>query len=414
MPSQVANESRDARCLYVIWSNGRHCEEQILRDIAERFEILQVFEVIWSAKHAVDNFQRFYADIDIRGIYHGFSKGKGPFIAVTVVDPEPVYEERTTSRGPRFINGRFLDAKKLYREWAGEYPVHCTENTWENNRDMYMLFGMDMEQHRAAITGPWNGTITQVERDLTGADGWESEEQLFATLNRTVDYVVATGPAATVLKASGEDINILARDGRALHTVLSPFPPEPCPIGGKYRIKVAGISIPVGLRHPDDGFFPTDFANRLLGSRELVEDGSFRPAKRPGFVALAYHYLVHQPRTSESQRRCLVLMAADLGKSGWTPDAVSESASARKLLEEELTDCGVEVVMPKDAAVYFNSRIAGKGSYLLTILLPLFRQTVVWSVQKLACGARTFYWQGRDQLLLALPSVRAIKRWVTG
>ena len=68
MQQERTGASGVASCLYVIWSKGRHQEARILEDLGSRFEIRQVFEVEWSGKYAVDNFQRFYGDIDVRGI----------------------------------------------------------------------------------------------------------------------------------------------------------------------------------------------------------------------------------------------------------------------------------------------------------------------------------------------------------
>ena len=98
--------------LFVLWEKSRRVEDRILEDLEQRFELLHAYEVRWTPARVPANFQRFYSDLDVRGVDHVLNKGAGPFLAVTLVDHEPAVEPRMTARGRRLVNARFLEANR--------------------------------------------------------------------------------------------------------------------------------------------------------------------------------------------------------------------------------------------------------------------------------------------------------------
>ncbi|MHC4958491.1 MAG: hypothetical protein ACYTGN_08950 [Planctomycetota bacterium] len=396
-------------CLFVLWANGRHCESRIVADLRERFEVRQVVEITWTPGRVADNFQRFYGDIAVRGVYHTLAKGAGPFLAVTVSDPEPRVEDRMTSRGPRTVNGRFLDAKTAYRQWAGELTIHSTETDQETDRDLLMLFGVSANAHFALEPG---AAVESLERDLTGAGGWSSEGELFRVLNSAVGYVVTGAVPASPLLGSGASIELVTDDERTLRTVLGASPRDARPPAGRYRVDVSGRRIEIGIRRPGDGFFPDGWGERFLASRELHADGYYRPPDRDAFDALAYATLLHRKAPTEAERARLVSLASELGLPGWTPEALADARTARELLSTLLRPHGSVCAPPLDRTVFFNHSVAGSGwptraTAGLTRLAARVGRGISGSL-------RTAYWQTRDRLLIAFPAVRSFKRWVTG
>lgn len=400
--------------LFVIWSKGRHREEEILRDLGERFHISDVYEITWSAKNVIRNFQRFYADIDVRGIYHSIKKGAEPFIAITVTDTSPKLQNCMTSRGVRFVNSRFLEAKATYRSWAGEYLVHSSENDWESNRDMFMLFGKDMTSYLRTTHGPWDGKVKKIDQDLTGTRGWSTEEELISALNRSVEYVVVPGVDHSIFLGSNELVNILTESARAAHAVMAAKPSEFSAMGGTYRVHISGVSVDVGIRFPGDGFLPEPLAKKLLASRSHFHDKPFYPDKRTAFSAMAYQFLLHNPAVSEAQSRRMILATSGLGMSGWTPEAISDTRSARHLLKDELSEYSAEISKPYDAAVYFNRRMDDKEFNLISMAKSSFRNIVIQPIQAIKRIANLTYWQSRDILIREFPGLRTLKRWVAG
>src|SRR5215213_8160135 len=176
--------------VFVIWEKARGASDRILAHVADRFDVLHVYDVHWSRSLVTQNFRRFYSDVDVRGIAHLDVKGAGPFLAVTVLDRAPLMEERVTARGLRLVNSRFVDAKLTVRAWTSEYAVHSGENEWENARDLTMLLGEDPRSHLERSPVPWDGHVERLDRDVVGARGWASSGELFRVLNEAELYAV--------------------------------------------------------------------------------------------------------------------------------------------------------------------------------------------------------------------------------
>jgi hypothetical protein len=398
-------------CLFVLWSNGRHAEDRIVADLHERFDVHRVHEITWTPGRVADNFRRFYGDLPVRGVYHRLAKGRGPFLALSVFDPEPVIEERMTSRGPRTLNARFLDAKTAYREWAGKLTVHCTETEQETNRDLLMLLGADTKSHFALAPDP---RVEPLARDLTGAEGWSSEGELFRVLNHAARYVVTGAVPAGPLLGSGACIELLTDDERTLRTVLGATPRDARPVSGRYRVTVAGRRIEIGVRSPGDGFFPDGWSERFLASRELHADGYYRPPDRDAFDALAYTTLLHRPRPQEAERARLVSLASELGLQGWTQDALADASRARELFATILDAHGSACARPVDRTVFYNHGIAGSDWPGVRRAVSGLARAAAGVGRGVGGSLRTAYWRTRDRLLVAFPAVRRLKRLVTG
>ena len=71
--------------LFVVWANARHLQDDILAELGRRFRISGVRELYWTRQLVTANFQRFYSDLDLRGVYHRLNKGAGPFLAISGV-----------------------------------------------------------------------------------------------------------------------------------------------------------------------------------------------------------------------------------------------------------------------------------------------------------------------------------------
>lgn len=178
--------------LFVIWEKARVIQEKILEDITKHFTILKQYEITWTRRLVPSNYQRFCGtrlgdELDIK-----IEKcGKGEFLLVIVRDENPVYEARDTFHGRESVNKNMFDAKYRYRDWTGLYiGVHATDNTRETNHDLTMLIGKNVEDFLATCK---DSMVEKLYRDLEGAEGWNSIEQLFYVLNNTVRYAVMRG-----------------------------------------------------------------------------------------------------------------------------------------------------------------------------------------------------------------------------
>jgi len=380
--------------LFVLWSNGRHVEDRILADLERRFELVGLYEVVWSAEHAVQNFRRFYSDLPVRGVYHALAKGRRPFLAAVVLDRHPEVAERDTSRGRRVVNAHFLEAKTEYRQWAGELTIHCTETPFETRRDLTMLLGTNAPFPESLAADARPGRPERLVKDPVGAGGWTSEAELIEVLNRSVAYVMTGAPGhgtpGDLLHRPG--VSLLTDDYLTLHAVLDARPRVARPHGGPFRVRIGGRWVDVRLRFVGDGFYDAAWAADLLASRRQDGTGPYRPSEEDGFAALVYDGYAHPPGRSEHDGARLTRLASEAGISDWP--ATSTSAQAVDAwMERWLEARGYTSVEPRDPSVL----VRGRSS------LP---RRLSWWVDRVRHAVRGTYWRARDQVLLRAPWIR--------
>lgn len=409
--------------LFVIWHNSRREEKRILGDLNKLFEVHTVHEVHWSPELVEQNYQRFYSDLDVRGVYHVFNKGAGPFLAITLVDRSPSHEDRMTSRGSRTVNGRFLDAKLRYREWLGGLGVHCGETAWETKRDLRMLLGIEANCGSEA-SNRWNGEIQTLRRDVTGARGWDSAADVFSALNVGVDYIVIGDAAlpedrssrATSLMGGAHPTQLLTDQYHALHTVLNarPLLGSPPPAGGSFAVSIAGRTVVVGLRIVGDGFVDPRLAKECLAARELGEDGVYRASAKDAFATFCYRAVVHTPCLSAEDKAQIAAMAQSLGLAGWSQAELADPLRAKERLDELLRARGCSYTRPRDPTVFVNFEALGSRWPLANRAFGAARRWC-YSILRGAAGfAKASYLRTRDRCLRRAPALRRLKSALVG
>jgi hypothetical protein len=401
--------------LFVIWHNSRREDKRILADLSQLFDVLTVHEVHWSPELVELNYQRFYSDLDVRGVYHLFNKGAGPFLAITLVDRSPAQEDRMTSRGSRRVNARFLDAKLRYREWLGGLGVHCGETAWETKRDLRMLLGVAAGSESASTR--WNGEIQTLRRDVTGARGWESAAEVFAALNVGVDYVVigeavslgSSEPAS--LSGGALPTQLLTDNYHALYTVLNarPLLGSPPPCGGSFALSIAGRTVVVGLRIVGDGFLDPRWATECLAARELGADGVYRGSARDAFATLCYRAVVHSPCLRDDDKAQIAKMAQSLGLAGWSLAELSDPLHVNRRLDELLRARGISYTRPRDPAVFVNYQALGSRWPLGSRACGAVRRWCHTLLRGAVGFAKASYLRTRDRFLRRAPVLRRLK-----
>jgi len=390
-----------------------------MEDLRRCFEVVAVHEVHWSPGLVERNFERFYSDLSVRGVYHVFNKGAGPFLAIRVVDRSPVIEERMTSRGPRTVNGRFLDAKLRYREWLGGIGTHCGETAWETRRDLKMLLGIEQGADPAAMA-PWDGKIEVIHRDVTGARGWQSAHEAISALNVGAEYVVIGDPAsagaATSLTGGTRPTQLLTDQYHAVYTVLNARPAlgSPPPHGGNFTLTIAGRSVVVGVRVVGDGFIDPEWAKQCLAAREPDADGIYRASAQDALATFCYHAVVHSPRLTAADRAQVAAMAQTLGLTGWSPTELIDPRQVKERLDGFLRARGISYVKPLDPAVFVNFRALGSRWPLASRAVGAAQRWTYPVVQGSVGFAKARYLRTRDRLLRRAPALRRVKNAFTG
>lgn len=418
--SEVVTENRrdpPELGLFIIWENARDLQDRILSDMRSRFELVSAYEVHWTPALVTRNFERFYSDLDVRGVYHVLNKGAGPFTAVTVLDPHPSFEDRMTSRGRRTVNARFLDAKLRYRAWTSGLEVHCGETSWETNRDLTMLLGIDAQSYLDTIEEHRDKEIARLERDLTGTQGWPSTAELFGTLNHAVLYAVMRDseslPGVRSLQGRRE-IELMTDEYHALHTILNARPLlRAAPHGGKFRVSVGAGHIEVGIRSVGDQYYDPRWARELLASRALDSRGFYRLSDRDHFETLAYHAIVHEPTLGNEVKDVLSGIAARLGTDSWTRAVLDDPRKVKTLLDQLLQERGYSYVRPLDATVFYNSQFLRSRRPTVREKTAGLRKWFFAMGRRLTGPIIGGYLRARDRALLRAPWVRTVKRFVT-
>lgn len=406
---RAAPSPRDERelGLFVIWEKGRQHERRILADLETRFTILEVHETRW-ASSATNNFARFYADIAVRGVYHVLSKGAGPFLAVTLVDASPRLEHRQTARGRRLVNARFFDAKQSYRKLRGaELGVHCSETRQELVRDLMLLLGVSADRYLVETTVPWHGYVEQQCRDLVGAQGWSTWEELFLVLNHTIDYAVLEYPPAW-RAPNGPRLVLLTDDGRALCRIANARSTRRAELsGGAVTLEVAGKRARPTVRFPGDGCYDPRWYRHVLASRTLDERGFYTPPAADRFWMVAYDALARGGDYSADRARDLALHARSLGSC----EACTDARAARVLLDRFVRARGYTHTRPLDPAAQLDTGTAHRGRR--GTLLRAWRRRARAAALPMLDAAMEGYSSARDALLLHAPWVRSLKkRWL--
>jgi hypothetical protein len=132
--------------LFIIWEKGRSNELEIIDDIQKKFTIVKTFSITWSPYLAGSNFTRFYGENLPKDSFKEVHCGSGEFKLIVVVDTNPIYENRPTSKGIRLVNTNMFDAKQVYRKLTnGGHKIHATDNIAEVKHDLTLLTGLSID-----------------------------------------------------------------------------------------------------------------------------------------------------------------------------------------------------------------------------------------------------------------------------
>lgn len=405
--------------LFVLWGNGRAAADRIVTDLADRFEVLHVYEVHWGRALVIRNFRRFYNDIDVRGIGHLYKKGGGPFLAATVVDRAPRIEDRVTARGLRPVNSRFLDAKLAYREWTSDLVVHGGENDWENTRDITMLLGEDPQTHLARSTQQWDGLVERLDRDVAGAHGWPSARELFHVLNHTVRYAVLEpeDPAAA-LDHGASTVELLAGPRSGLPSTLPTILNAEARLlslpdaGGRYAVRVGGRSVTVTIRHVGDQLFDRRWGADLIARRVLDPRGWYRPSPADAAEVRAYRALMHRARLNAGRLVSIATAARAAGASPQILEALADPGRRPNALDAFLAERGYAHVRPLDLRVAYRYEAVGERRPGIRRITDRATLAARLAVRVVTCPLASAYHELRDRFLLAAPWARDVRRTV--
>lgn len=402
--------------VFVVWSRAATLLPRILEHLEARFEIHRAVEIEWSPDLIGENYHRFYrgkATPPYGGVFEA-QKGRGPFTVITVLDHEPHYAERMTNAGVAVVNTRWFDTKQLLRSWVNDrMEIHSADSSSEARRDLLLLLGVTSDDFMQLHVEPWDRTIERVHRDISGADGWLSFDELFAALNASVRYVVLrnfealpadhrVGPHTGVDILTDdllESIRILnARPERGLVTDF----------GGRFWVDVGDEPVRFAIWPVEAGYLDPAWAASVL-DRRVDHNGLYVPSAVDYFETLAYHAVYQKRKWQQEYGRRLSAMAVELGISAWD-DGRLDLEQARASVEVMMRRYGYEVTVPRDTSAFFNYHVAGRSMPLVRQKLRGVQRVGFEMLSAVAAPALQRVRAWRSQLVRRYPSLRQLAR----
>ena len=345
--------------LFVLWPRALSRANQILHDIRDQFLVRDVLRVEWSRAHFARNLTRFYGQVLPRGSHKERHCGVGPFLVIVVEDREPTYEtRRVTSGALESANAKMVDSKQRYRDWTGGgHRVHGTLHPSEADHDLFLLLGRRAAYYEATSGSEWGGSIEHWPRELLGATGWRSIDELLEAIDVTMEYVVLDGLDGTTTSPDGsETLALLAEDRWWAASIANARSLDRWRESGCHAVRIAGRTVPLELREIGDGYFDAEWQRAVLRNRVRHPSGPFVPASIDQLYLALYRGLVHHAELPVGLAESLVERA----RHASLPAAdFSNPVAAKAVLDNFLATRGYRYVYPRDRAVAFNAEVAG-------------------------------------------------------
>ncbi len=328
--------------LFIIWANGRPKEEEILEDIAQHFSIIQTIDVVWDKEYIASNFTRFYGAFLPAHSFKEEECGTDPFLLVIVRDNHPVYNLRRTNRGNELVNTNTFDAKEKYRIWTGGgHKIHATNSPTEFNHDITLLLGINSTDYQSNIQTHLK--TTEIKRDISGAHGWCSEEELFYVLNNTVDYAILRG--CDVLKedfqyTENQDIDILVRDYTTCSYIINGTPccSEDRP---HQKVIIKGKTVYIDLWDIHRDYYDILWSNNMLQNK-VLQQYYYTLNEIDSFYCLLYHCIINKNQIAPKYQTQI---------NGFLQKHNIESHDLANVLVAFLKSHNYEIVKPRDGSV---------------------------------------------------------------
>lgn len=352
--------------LLIIWSRGLGEKDEILIDLKQCFQVTHQYEVNWSKDKFTDNlkvfyslsWQRFPASKLFSALHYKCNHcGTSPFTAILFNDPHPQMGWRETTDGQKYVNTNVFDKKREYRQLTGGgHLIHCSNDDFETNRDLTLLFGLNTKDFLAHPP-----TSTTWQHNCIGIDGYKSIEQLFYVLNNSIDYCVLRNfeclPDEYTVEGHG-DIDLLVENMQQMVclTLASPVFNEPYRV--YHTISIAGKEVPFDFRYVGDNYYDVKWESHILEHRRLDKDLFYVPSDEDLYHSLLYHAYIQKKKVKTDYLQKLQHYAMAIGKP-----FVADMPMVIGHLDSFMERNDYEYIQPKDITVIYNNQNLSHSVY---------------------------------------------------
>lgn len=349
--------------IMIIWSKAVEHSGFIIDDLKKEFDIVKIFKFHWDKKYFLQNLSIFYSHSlkdkslsEMNEILKNKRKRVGDegFYAIVFKDTHPDYQERKTTSGLRVVNTHVFDKKMSFRKMTGGGSrIHCSDDSWETNKDLTILMGLNIEDFLIKYPNP-STEIEELHTNCIGVGGYDSIQQLFYVLNNTIKYCVLRNheciPDEYTVEGHG-DIDLLVEHKNyavRLTGAHSVFPQD-------YRvyhiIKIAGKEVPFDFRHIGDNYYDPRWEEDIIETRILRKNLFYAPNPINQYYSLLYHAYVQKPFVKPDYLPKLIHYGREVGM-----DFNSSIVESIKQLEDFLKKSDYNYVRPNDRTVYYNNK----------------------------------------------------------
>ncbi len=338
--------------LFIIWSNAKYKENDIITDMESRFKILGIHTVTWDKSHFSSNLTRFYGENLPPHSNKEKLCGNDPFTLVVVMDEHPLYRTRMTSKGPNVVNVNLFDSKEMYRNWTGGgHMIHGTNSDKEVRHDLVLLTGISKEDYlkKAEESGV---VLNESFGTMPGENGWKSMNQLLYVLNETVEYVVLRnfqGLFSDYNKSVHGDVDILTTNRYLTRLALNARPIHKSKRRVQHVVKIGDGGTYFDIRYVGDEYYCRAWEKKIIENRYKTDEDYYRTNDENFFYSLLYHALVQKPKIAEDYKEAF---------SSLFPGENEEQL--KDTLLSYLKRNNYSMNEPYDYSVYFNESITGK------------------------------------------------------
>lgn len=336
--------------LFILWENALYKKEEIIKEIKNKFNIINIYEIEWNKDKFVENIIRFYGTNLPNAEEKAEHCGQGKFLLIIVNDENPVYEKRNTSKGEKIVNINMFDSKEQFRKLTGGgHKVHATNDEKETNHDLTLLIGKNVEDYLKNLQK--TEEIIELKQDILGTNGWTSVNEMFYALNNCLNYAILRNYESLpeeIYVNGHNDIDIICDSLNDAIYVLNAEKVFPEEYRIHYRTRVEDKYANFDLRNIGDNYYIKELEERILEHRIFNSKGFYTLNKEDYFYTLLYHALIHKPEFKSDYKTRLRSME---------PELIQEKTTEKEMiniLKEWLKKNDYVIIKPNDQSVYFN------------------------------------------------------------
>ena len=356
------NFARDLQGI-AVWQAARHATDELIEEISASLNILQVYEIVWSAEHVASNFNRIYGHDPSDPSSRHEKVGSGPFLYIIAADEDADYVVWKNISGKVELTNRKIALLKPRLRSRVEtadfrYNVHSSNSLAEFMRDAVLILGLERFREQLQAGFPGRETQVRLEQDMAGASGWCDLAELFGVMRYACNAVVLRGyeEFADLSAASDVDeIDLLCDDlptfsGTTCSTATSHDPSK-----SAFMTMVGGRRVKLDARSVGDGYYDARWQQRMLDSAEWDPVGI--PVLEPAnyVFSLLYHAKIQKPAVKPLYRRVLPERGYDIGLPPALASDITTDEVAARLLRGFLIANGYRISLPIDQGVHHNT-----------------------------------------------------------